>query len=181
MVLDRVIMQKSLELRVWGSREFQPAQCVLQGSLVVPRVCDCSPGCRGAEGFSCAGLLQRWDQNRLMMFLKKRIYLKFTCKYLLHTLCKTAEIKLPPACFNQYSKDCLSSVKLRKCHWMWPWRISHRGCALDFVLQLVIAHLSKIWQQMDSIFLMHNTPLSLSQHLILLQASFSTEPCSYDQ
>lgn len=94
MVLDTVIMQKSLELRVWGSCEFQPAQCVLQGSLVVPRVCDCSPGCRGAEGFSCAGLLQRWDQNRLMMFLKKRIYLKFTCKYLLHTLCKTAEIKL---------------------------------------------------------------------------------------
>lgn len=59
MVFDIVIMQKSLGMRGWGSHEFQPALCVLQGSLVVPRVCDCSPGC--SSGLS--GLTVQWFQR----------------------------------------------------------------------------------------------------------------------
>lgn len=86
MVFDIVIMQKSLEMRVWGSRDFQAALCVLQDSLVVPKVCDCSSGCSSGlmgwcavlpEGFNCPGLLRWWDQSRLMPFLKKRVYLSY--------------------------------------------------------------------------------------------------------
>lgn len=109
------------------------------------------------EGFSCPGLLQWWDQNRLMTCLKKRVYLSYQKQIsmyvsITYSLQNCRNKTLPPACFSQYSKDHLNCVKLRKCLWIWPWRISHRGCALDFVLQLVIAHLSKICQQMDSIF-----------------------------
>lgn len=65
-----------------------------------------------------------------------------------------------------------SSIKLRKCHWMWPDASAAKVACYILCYFLWLLMCFKFANRLIEFFLTHNTLVSLSQHLILLQTSF---------